>query len=108
MAIFEDKKITMLKEKYLEEQHYEVDHHKFSLTLDPIVCYSSRIVDYNWIVKLDDGKFFNAKMTPTLLGYPDTRVANIIQDLKKIDKYEDDYLANAINDKIDEIYRESL
>ena len=108
MALFENRKITILKEKYLKEQHYEIDHQKFSLTLDPIDNNSSRIVDYNWIVKLDNGKAFNANMTPTLLSYPGTRLANIIQELKKINEYKDDYLANAINDKIDEIYKEYL
>lgn len=108
MALFESRKITMLKAKYMKEQHYEIDHQKFSLRLDPIVVNSPRIVDYNWIVKLDNGKFFNAKMTPTVIGYPDTRLANIVQDLEGIGEYKDDYLANAINEQIEEIYKEHL
>jgi hypothetical protein len=106
MAIFRDNKLVQMEEKYLNGERFSIDDHNFTLTLQCITPYPTQILQYDWKVMLSDGVEFDAPMGSDILGYPNKRLDVIIDKLKKADRYQNDYLANAVNDKIDELYRE--
>lgn len=105
MAMFRKPKFEDLEEKYLSGQHFHVGAHYFTIKLSKIEPFPTEILQYDWRVTLSDGYEFNAPMGPQNISYPDTRLGVIIEELRKAERYEEDYLANAINDKIDDIYR---
>ncbi|MFL0364597.1 hypothetical protein ACH0BF_16455 [Pseudobacillus sp. 179-B 2D1 NHS] len=107
MAMFQDSKFVELEEQFSCGVEVKNEGHSFSLTLvqknAPLI--PEKIIDYNWKVTLADGFEFRAPMGSAQTTYPPTRLENIINALKKAGKYDDPFLAHAINDTIDEIYR---
>ncbi|UTR12112.1 hypothetical protein MM300_07420 [Evansella sp. LMS18] len=106
MAMFRDQKIDNLESKYKNGIQYNIGNHSFKLILKPIVPFPTDILQYDWKVILSDGYECVAPMGAKLLSYPETRLEVIIERLKDGNRYNDNYLANAINEKIDEVYRE--
>lgn len=90
---------------YSNGKYFEGGEQSFTLTLNKIVPLPSSILHYDWEVKLKDNAKFNVSMGSENISYPSTRLEVIIRELEKIGRYQIDYLANNINDKIDEIYR---
>lgn len=85
---------------------YTSETHSFKLTLKSITPNPKNILEYDWVVTLSDGYEFYAPMGSKSISFPNTRLEVIIERLKRANRYKDDYLANAINEKIDEVYRE--
>ncbi|MCR8636787.1 hypothetical protein [Paenibacillus radicis (ex Xue et al. 2023)] len=106
MALFRNPKLDQMETKYFNGFHFQEGGHQFTLTLAAILPNPKNILEYDWKVTLPSGIEFTVKMGPVNLGYPSTRLEWIIDELKKRDIYEYDFLANAINDKIDKIYRD--
>lgn len=106
MAMFSKPKFSELQDKYQDGVQYIMGSHSFKITLKLKTPNPTNILEYNWLVKLSDGHEFYVPMGPKLISYPNTRLGVIIEKLKLANRYQDDYLANAINDKIDEVYRE--
>jgi hypothetical protein len=106
MALFRNQKFLKLEELYSKgiEINDEVD--SFKLTLTKKTPNPINIIDYDWEVTLSDGFKFYAPMGSESISFPPTRLEWIINVLKESDKYNYSYLANAINDNIDVIYRE--
>lgn len=106
MALFGNSNLKKMEEKFFNGHQFNVGAHSFNLTLKKIEPNPNSILHYDWEVTLSDGYIFHAPMGAKNISYPYTRLEVIIDILKKAEKYQEDYLANAINDKIDEVYRE--
>jgi hypothetical protein len=106
MAMFRKPKFDNMEERYMSGQQFHVGNHKFTLTLLKKEPFPTDILHYDWKVTLSDRYEFNAPMGTQNLAYPYTRLGVIIEKLKNAERYQDDYLANAINDKIDDVFRE--
>lgn len=107
MAMFRELKYDKLEEEYSEGQTYEADGHEFKLTLNPPKSYMpEELVNYRWIVTLEDGFEFETSMAADSATFPTTRLGKIKEKLIEANRYQDDYLANAINNEIDKVFRE--
>lgn len=106
MAMFREPKFDELEKIYANGVDFNVDSNIFNLQLFSITPFPSNILEYDWKVTLDDGKEFNVSMGEFNISYPPTRLESINDSLVKLERTTNSYLANAINDKIDEVYRE--
>lgn len=107
MAMFQENGYNELEKRYSEDKTYEVDGHVFKLTLkkpDSDIT-NTPLIDYRWTVTLEDGFEFETSMAVDSITFPRTRLEEIIEKLKQANRYHNDYLANAINDEIDKVYR---
>lgn len=105
MAMFRNPKFDELEKIYANGVDFNVDSNIFNLQLVSITPCPSNILEYDWKVTLDDGKELNVSMGEINISYPPTRLESINESLVKLERTTNSYLANAINDKIDEVYR---
>jgi hypothetical protein len=106
LAMFGNQKFLELEERYDKGVEIKNGENTFKLTLIKKTHDPNIILDYDWKVTLSDGTEFLASMGSHHASYPPTRLESIIEKLKDASRYDNSYLANAINDQIDEIYRQ--